>query len=182
MLTKSITIGVIALAAAGLSAGANQTTFEDLRSTTFAVRTHADAVNTIYGTAGYDWNAQHLQAIRDETNHIGQDLQKLRESSLTPNEERALDRAIPLLKTMAADTSAAIQAINEKGRPVDNNGALFNQRYHNRMVAVQANAAQAEKIFENVANFEKVRGQLESLQKQSNDQNQGGSQPQESAR
>jgi hypothetical protein len=50
------------------------------------------------------------------------------------------------------------------------------------MVAVQANAAQAEKIFENVANFEKVRGQLESLQKQSNDQNHGGSQPQESAR
>ena len=43
MLMKSISMGVIALATAGLSLAANKTTFEDLQSTTSAVKTHADA-------------------------------------------------------------------------------------------------------------------------------------------
>ena len=62
-------------------------------------------VNTIY-----DWNAEHLQAFRDETNHIGQDLPKLQEGRLTPTEERALNHAILLLKTMAANTANVAQA------------------------------------------------------------------------
>ena len=125
MLTKSISIGVIALATAGFSLAANKTTFEDLQSTTSAVKTHADALNVLYRTTGYDWNAEHLQAIRDETNHIGKDLRKLQEGPLTPTEERALNRAIPLLQTMAADTAGAIHAMDEKGRPVDTSGTTL---------------------------------------------------------
>ncbi len=166
MLMKSISMGVIALATAGLTLAANKTTFEDLQSTTSAVKIHADAVNTIYRTTGYDWNAEHLQAIRDETNHIGQDLRKLQECPLTPTEERALNHAIPLLQTMAADTNSAIQALNQKGRPVDNDGPLFNDAYHDRMLAVEANAAQAEKIFKTLRPYEGTRGPLESRQDQ----------------
>ena len=54
MLMKSISMGVMALATAGLSLAANKTTFEDLQSTTSAVKTQADAVNAIYRTTGYD--------------------------------------------------------------------------------------------------------------------------------
>jgi hypothetical protein len=164
MLKKSISMGVLALAAAGLSVAANKTTFEDLQSTNSAVKTHADAVNTIYRTTGYDWNAEHLQAIRDETNHIGQDLRKLQESPRTPTEQRAINNAIPLLQTMAADTTMAIRALSEQGRPVDNNGPVFNDSFHNHMVAVEANAAQAEKIFQSIRPYEGTRGQLESRQ------------------
>jgi hypothetical protein len=164
MLKKSISMGVLALATAGLSAAANKTTFEDLQSTTSAVKTHADAVNTIYRTTGYDWNAEHLQAIRDETNRIGQDLRKLQESPLTPTEQRAINNALPILQTMAADTTMAIQALNEKGRPVDNNGPLFNEAYHDHVVAIEANAAQAEKIFQSLRPYEETRGPLESRQ------------------
>jgi len=163
MLTKSISIGVIVFATAGLSLAANKTTFEDLQSTTSAVKTHADALNVLYRTTGYDWNAEHLQAIRDETNHIGRDLRKLHEGPLTPTEQRALDRAIPLLATMAADTTGAIQALDQKGRPVDNNGPLFNDRFHDHMVAVEANAAQAEKIFRSLRPYEEAP-RLESQQ------------------
>lgn len=180
MLRKSISLGVIALATTGLSMAANKTTFEDLQSTTFAVITNADAVNPIYRTTGYDWNAAHLQAIRDETNHIGQDLRKLQ--NLTSNEQRALERAMPLLESMAADTTLAIQAIDKKGRPVDNNGPLFNDRYHDRMVVVAANAAKAEKIFRDVENYEKVRGELESRQQQQKTPQKESGQPDESAR
>lgn len=178
MLTKSISIGVLALAAAGLSlSAANKTTFEDLQSTTFAVMDHADAVNALYRTTGYDWNAEHLQAIRDETNHIGKDLRKLQEGSLTPSERRAVDRAIPILNTMAADTTIAIHALDEKGRPVDNNGPLFNDRFHDHMVAVEANATQAEKIFRSLRPYE-AAPQLESHQNQQQNpkENQGAGQ------
>jgi hypothetical protein len=183
MLMKSISMGVIALATAGLSLAANKTTFEDLQSTTFAVKTHADALNVLYRTTGYDWNAENLQAIRDETNHIGKDLRKLQEGPLTPTEERALDRAIPLLKTMAADAAGAIQAMDQKGRPVDNNGPLFNDRFHSHMVAVEANAAQAEKIFRSLRPYE-AAPQLESQQNQHDNLNgdQGAGQPQEVGR
>lgn len=165
MLMKSISMGVIALATAGFSLAANKTIFEDLQSTTSAVKIHADALNVLYRTTGYDWNAEHLQAIRDETNHIGQDLRKLQQGPLTPTEERALDRAIPLLKTMAADATGAIQAMDEKGRPVDNNGALFNDRFHSHMVALEANADQAEKIFRSLRPYEGAP-HLESQHKQ----------------
>jgi hypothetical protein len=164
MLTKSISIGVIALATASFSLAANKTTFEDLQNTTSAVKTHAGALNVLYRTTGYDWNAEHLQAIRDETNHIGKDLRKLQEGPLTPTEERALGRAIPLLQTMAADTAGAIRAMDEKGRPVDNNGALFNDRFHDHMVAVEANAAQVERILGSLRPYE-AAPQLESQQK-----------------
>ena len=179
MLMKSISMGVIVLATAGFSLAASKTTFEDLQSTTSAVKNHADAVNAIYRTTGYDWNAEHLQAIRDETNHIGRDLRKLQEGPLTSTEERALNHAIPLLQTMAADTASAIQALNQKGRPVDNDGPVFNDSYHDHMPAVEANAAQAEKIFQNLRTYEGARGPLESRQEQGN---QDVSQPQESGR
>jgi hypothetical protein len=180
---KSISMGVIALATAGFSLAANKTTFEDLRSTTSAVKTQADASNVLYRTTGYDWNAEQLQAIRDETNHIGRDLRKLQEGPLTPTEERALDRAIPLLKAMAADVTGAIQAMDEKGRPVDNNGALFNDRFHGHMVAVEANAAQAEKIFRSLRPYEGAP-QLESQQNRQENlkEDQGAAQPQEVGR
>jgi hypothetical protein len=180
MLMKSISMGVIALATAGLSLAANKTTFEDLQSTTSAVKAHADAVNTIYRTTGYDWNAEHLQAIRDETNHIGQDLRKLQEGPLTPTEERALNHAIPLLQTMAANATSAIQALNEKGRPVDNDGPVFNDSYHDHMLAVEANAAQAEKIFQSLRPYEGTHGPLESRQEQKG--NPDASQPQDAGR
>jgi hypothetical protein len=166
MLMKSISMGVIALATAGLSLAASKTTFEDLQSTTSAVKTHADAVNTIYRETGYDWNAEHLQAIRDETNRIGQDLRKLQENPLTPTEERALNNAIPILQTMAANTTSAIQALNAKGRPVENNGPVYNDNFHNHMLAVEANATQAEKIFQSLRPYEETRGPLESRQEQ----------------
>ena len=166
MLMKSISMGVIALATAGLSLAANKTTFEDLQSTTSAVKAHADAVNAIYRTTGYDWNAEHLQAIRDETNHIGQDLRKLQERPLTATEQRAINRAIPVLKTMAANATSAIQALSEKGRPVDNDGPVFNDNFHGHMLAVEANAARAEKIFQSLRPYEGTRGQLESKQEQ----------------
>ncbi|MDP8991079.1 MAG: hypothetical protein M3N41_13490 [Acidobacteriota bacterium] len=177
---KSISMGVIALATAGLTLAASKTAFEDLQSTTSAVKIHADAVNTIYGTTGYDWNAEHLQAIRDETNRIGQDLRKLQESPLTPTEERALNHAIPILQTMAANASSAIQALNDKGRPVENNGPVFNGNFHDRMLAVEANAAQAEKIFQSLRPYEETRGTLESRQDQKANPNAG--QPQEAGR
>jgi hypothetical protein len=161
---KSISMGVIALATAGLSLAANKTTFEDLQSTTSAVKIHADAVNAIYRTTGYDWNAEHLQAIRDETNRIGQDLRRLQESPLTPTEQRAINNALPILQTMAADTTKAIRSLGEKGRPVDNNGPVFNDNFHDHMVAVGVNAAQAEKIFQSIRPYEGTRGQLESRQ------------------
>jgi hypothetical protein len=180
MLMKSISMGVIALATAGLSVAANKTTFEDLQSTTSAVKSHADAVNTIYRETGYDWNAEHLQAIRDETNRIGQDLRKLQESPLTPTEERALNHALPILQTMAANATSAIQALNQKGRPVDNNGPVFNDNFHDHMLAVEANAAQAEKIFQSLRPYEGTRGQVESRQEQK--ANPDSAQPQDAGR
>lgn len=180
MLMKSIAMGVIALATAGFTLAANKTTFEDLQSTTSAVKIHADAVNAIYRTTGYDWNAEHLQAIRDETNRIGQDLRKLQESPLTPTEERAINHAIPILQTMAANTTSAIQALNEKGRPVENNGPVFNDNFHDHMLAVEANAAQAEKIFQSLRPYEDTRGPLESHQEQK--ANPVSSQPQDAGR
>lgn len=164
MLMKSISMGVIALATAGLSLAANKTTFEDLQSTTSAVRNHADAVNTIYRDTGYDWNADHLQAIRDETNRIGQDLRKLQEGPLKPTEQRAINHALPILQNMAANTTSAIQALSQKGRPVDNNGPVFNDNFHDHMLVVEANAAQAEKIFQSLRPYEGTRGPLESRQ------------------
>ena len=180
MLMKSISMGVIALATAGLSLAANQTTFEDLQSTTSAVINHADAINTIYRTTGYDWNAEHLQAIRDETNHIGQDLRKLQEGPLTPTEERAINHALPILQTMAANTTSAIHALNQKGRPVDNNGPVFNDNFHDHMLVVEANAAQAEKIFQSLRPYEATHGPLESRQDQKS--NPDAAQPAEAGR
>ena len=148
-----------------------------MQSTTSAVKIHADAINAIYRTTGYDWNAEHLQAIRDETNRIGQDLRKLQESPLTPTEERALNHAIPIL---AANTTSAIQALNEKGRPVDNNGPVFNDTFHDHMLAVEANAAQAEKIFQSLRPYEETRGPLERRQEQK--ANPDASQPQDAGR
>ncbi len=166
MLMKSISIGVVALATAGFSLAANKTNFEDLQSTTSAIQNHADALNVLYRTTGYDWNAEHLQAIRDETNHIGQVLRKMQEGPLTPSEQRALNNAIPILNTMAADTTGAIHALDEKGRPVDNNGPLFNDRFHDHMLAVEANAGKAERIFQSLRPYEDTRGPLESRQGQ----------------
>ncbi len=180
MLMKSISMGVIALATAGLTFAASKTTFEDLQSTTSAVKIHADAINAIYRTTGYDWNAEHLQAIRDETNRIGQDLRRLQESPLTPTEARAVGHAIPLLQTMAANTTSAIRALDQKGRPVDNNGPVFNDNFHNHMLAVEANAAQAEKIFQSLRPYEDTRGPLES--RQDRRANPDASQPQEAGR
>ena len=65
---------------------------------------------------------------------------------------------------MAANATSAIQALNEKGRPVDNNGPVFNDNFHDHMLAVEANAAQAEKIFQSLRPYEGTRGQLESQQ------------------
>ncbi len=179
MLMKSISVGVIALVSAGMSVAANRSTFEDLQSTTSAVRSNADKINAIYNTTGYDWNAEHVQAIRDETNRIGRDLQKLQGSPLTPTEQKAVNRALPILQTMAADANAAIRSLDVKGRPVDNNGALFNEGFHNRMVAVEDNAAKAEQIFRTLRNYEGKRGPLESLQAP---QDKAADQPSESAR
>ncbi len=81
---KSISMGVIALATASFSVAANKSTLEDLQSTASAVKTHADAIDAIYRTTGYDWNPEHLQAIRDETNRTGRDLRQLQEGSLSP--------------------------------------------------------------------------------------------------
>jgi hypothetical protein len=164
MLKKSISMGVLVLATAALSVAANKTTFEDLQSTTSAVKTQADAVKTTYRGTGYDWNAEQLQAIRDETNRIGKDLRKLQESPLTATEQRAVNHALPILQNMAADTTRAIQALNEKGRPVDNNGPLFNDNLHHHVAAIEANAAQAEKIFQSLRPYEGTNGPLETRQ------------------
>ena len=90
----------------------------------------------------------------------------MQESPLTPTEQRAINHAIPILQTMAANTTSAIQALSEKGRPVENNGPVFNDNFHDHMLAVEANAAQAEKIFQSLRPYEETRGPLESRQEQ----------------
>ena len=65
---------------------------------------------------------------------------------------------------MAANATSAIQALSQKGRPVENNGPVFNDHFHDHMLAVEANAAQAEKIFQSLRPYEATRGQLESQQ------------------
>ena len=84
ILTKSISIGVIALATAGFSLAANKTTLEDLQSTTSAVKTHADALNVLYRTTGYDWNAEHLQAIRHDKKQLVSKAEKYTKSKPQP--------------------------------------------------------------------------------------------------
>jgi hypothetical protein len=64
----------------------------------------------------------------------------------------------------ATSLTHAIRALNEKGRPVDNNGPVFNDTFHDCMVAVEANAAQAEKIFQSLRPNEGTHGPLESRQ------------------
>ena len=70
--------------------------------------------------ASWKTHAEMLEQIRDHVNTMGRLVPKLIESrdSASPWQQQAIDRMVPLLKELAANTSAAIQHLSQnQARP-----------------------------------------------------------------
>jgi len=106
-----------------------QAKLRDIDDSVAQVRRQADQMNTYVhiGTASSDSDLSRLIEIREEVNHAGQEIESLEaeRSALAPWERQALDKTMPLMREIAANTERAILCFNE------NKGHLWASQFSN---------------------------------------------------
>jgi Skp family chaperone for outer membrane proteins len=101
-----------------------------------------------------------LSRIRDHVNNIGKILEKLESErdEAAPWQQEAIDRMAPLLKDIAANTTAAIEHLNQNQlRPVSGDYKDY----------LQQNAETAHALADMISSFvqyDRTRAKLETLQ------------------
>ncbi len=128
--------------AAALSQDADE--MEALPRTDASWQTHADMLNTV---------AQHV-------NDLAKTVEKLTSTrnSASPWQQQAIDRMLPLLKELAANTTAAIQHLNQnKVRPVSGN-------YEEYLRANADTAHERASTVSNVVEYGRARARMQQLE------------------
>lgn len=90
----------------------NQLQRESLEASSDAVQLQAEARSNYLS---WEADADTLNSLKADINGMGQTLARLEQmrASETPEERQACDEALPLLKKMAGNTSAAVRFLNE---------------------------------------------------------------------
>jgi hypothetical protein len=105
-------------------------------------------------------HASMLNRIRDHVNNMGKILEKLQSErdEASPWQQEAIDRMVPLLKDIAANTTAAIEHLNQNQlRPVSGDYKDY----------LQQNADIAHALADMISSFvsyDRTRAKLEALQ------------------
>ena len=105
-------------------------------------------------------HASMLSRIRDHVNNMGKILEKLQSErdEASPWQQEAIDRMVPLLKDIAANTTAAIEHLNQNQlRPVSGDYKDY----------LQQNAETAHELADMISSFvkyDRTRATLEALQ------------------
>lgn len=96
--------------------------------------------------ASWQTHAQMLDTVRQHVNDLARTVEKLTaaRSSAAPWQQQAIDRMLPLMKELAANTTAAIQHLNQnKVRPVSPDYVEY----------LRANADTAHELTSTISNF-----------------------------
>lgn len=129
-----------------------------------AVELKADSENmATFTRSTFSWQsyAGNLEMIRGHVNKSGELLTKLQnaKSSGSTWQQTAIDRIEPLLKEMAANTSAAIKHLS------DNKSAVHMQTFRDYVKANYEIATDLEALIRDYANYGQHRENLERLSK-----------------
>jgi len=134
---------------------------EQARDQAVQLSRDADETESLIRTnASWESHADKLNAIKDHVNDLGRLVEKLNASrdSASPWQQQAIDRIVPLLKDLAANTTAAINHINQNHtRPTTPDYAEY----------LRANAETAHQLSDIISNFVQygeTRAKLNRLQ------------------
>jgi hypothetical protein len=96
-----------------------------------------------------------LAALKSEVNRMGQEIRSLQAEgeSLAPQEQRAVDKVLPLFRTVAANTENAIDYFNES------RDHLWTEDYRSYADCVSRGSEQIAQILKNYVKYDKLREQ-----------------------
>ena len=119
-----------------------------------------DMTALLHSDTNWQSHADTLNRIAEHVNNMGKILEKLQSErdEASPWQQQAIDRMVPLLKDIAANTTAAIEHLNKnQSRPVSGD-------YKNYL---EQNADTAHELADTISAFDKyarTRARLEELQ------------------
>jgi predicted TIM-barrel fold metal-dependent hydrolase len=133
----------------------------DVRDKAAVLARDADEMESLIRTdASWQTHAAMLDEVKRHVNDLGRVAKQLEESrsSASPWQQQAIDRMMPLLKELAANTTAAINHLNENRlRPTTGNYPEY----------LKANAATAQQLSDMISSFVRygeTRAKLEKLE------------------
>jgi hypothetical protein len=119
-----------------------------------------DMTALVHNDTSWQSHADTLNRIADHVNNMGKILEKLQSErdEASPWQQQAIDRMVPLLKDIAANTTAAIEHLNKNQiRPVSGDYKDY----------LEQNADTAHELADTISAFDKygrTRAKLEELQ------------------
>jgi uncharacterized protein YoxC len=119
-----------------------------------------DMTALVHNDTNWQSHADTLNRIADHVNNMGKILEKLQSErdEASPWQQQAIDRMVPLLKDIAANTTAAIEHLNKNQiRPVSGDYKDY----------LEQNADTAHELADTISAFDKygrTRAKLEELQ------------------
>jgi Glu-tRNA(Gln) amidotransferase subunit E-like FAD-binding protein len=114
----------------------------------------------IRSDASWQSHAETLNRIKDHVNNMGKIVAKLQQErdEASPWQQQAIDRMIPMLKEVAANTTAAIEHLNSnQSRPVSGN-------YKDYLEQNAYTSHELADMISSVEQYDRTRTKLERLQ------------------
>ena len=131
----------------------------DARDKAAVLSRDADEMESLIRTdASWQTHAAMLDEVKRHVNDLGRAAQKLEESrsSASPWQQQAIDRMMPLLKELAANTTAAINHLNENRiRPTTGNYPEY----------LKENAETAQQLSDMISSYVRYGQTREKLEK-----------------
>ena len=118
-----------------------------------------EMMSMVQSDVSWEAHAQTLNEFREHVNNMGKIVAKLQSmrDEASPWQQQAIDRMVPLLKDIAANTTAAIEHLNKGPRPISGDYKDY----------LQQNADSAHELADMISAFEqygRTRAKLERLQ------------------
>jgi cell division protein FtsB len=150
--------------AAGLPEDNNEVTqlLEDIKVQAADLQRDSEELESFTrSNVSWESHAAELDAIKERINKIGQTIQKLQgmRSSASPWQQEAIDRIIPVAQKLAANTTTAIEHLNQSPK------RLQDPQYKQYLTSNAEAARQLSNMVRDFADYGKTRNNLERLEK-----------------
>jgi DNA repair exonuclease SbcCD ATPase subunit len=134
---------------------------QDARDKAAVLSRDADEMETLTRSdVSWQSHASMLETMKDDVNDLAQDVQKLtaERDKASPWQRQAIDRMLPMMKELAANTTAALNHLKDlQRRPVS-------PEYANYLRQNSETSKQLSDLISSVVQYDQTRAKLEKLE------------------
>jgi DNA repair exonuclease SbcCD ATPase subunit len=134
---------------------------QDARDKAAVLSRDADEMETLTRSdVSWQSHASMLDTMKDDVNDLAQDVQKLtaERDKASPWQRQAIDRMVPMMKELAANTTAALNHLKDlQKRPVS-------LEYANYLRQNSETSKQLSELISSVVQYDQTRAKLEKLE------------------